>query len=71
MIHYRSRQKFFTNKKQLKESGFKGVFINEDLTFIRDKIFYQAWKMLKNKFIHGTWTKDGIIMIKEKKQQTP
>ena len=63
---YRSRQKLFTYKKQLKASGCKGVFINEDLTFIRDKIFNQAREMFKNKLNHGTWTKDGIIMIKDK-----
>ena len=64
-ISYRSRQKLLRNKRNLRESGYPRVFLNEDLTYIRDKIFYSTRKLAKDKVITSTWTKDGVILVKD------
>ena len=66
---YRSRQKVLANKKHLKDSAFKGAYINENLTITRNKIFYTTRQLLKDKMILGTWTIDGVIMIKDKHEK--
>ena len=63
---YRARQKLLHNKKQLKEKGYERIFINEDLTLTRDNIHYQTRKMVKEKLIQSTWTKDGTIVVRDK-----
>ena len=61
---YTSRQKMMRNEAKLKQTVYLRAFLNENLTTTRDQIFYQARKMVKDKLIISTWTKDGIIIIK-------
>lgn len=63
---YRSRQKMLKNKSEMKNSPFKGSFLNENLSTVRDNLFYQARQLAKNRSIHSTWTFDGTILVKDK-----
>ena len=63
---YRARQKLLKNKSKLRSKGFNNVFVNENLTAIRDNIFYETRKLARNKLIDSTWTSDGTIIVKDK-----
>ena len=51
-------------KSHLKSSGYKDVYINEDLTKSRSQVFFQARKLQKDGHVKSTWTSDGVILIK-------
>ncbi len=40
------------------------IFINEDLTTFRNKLFYDARCKKKSNKIHSVWTQEGSIVIK-------
>ncbi len=40
------------------------IFINEDLTVFRNKLFYDARCKKKSNLIHSVWTQEGSIVIK-------
>ena len=63
---YRARNKVLKLKAQLKHNGYPSAFLNEDLTTSRSSIFFQARKLLKDGHIQGTWTSDGVIIVKGK-----
>ena len=63
---YRARQKLLKNKSKLRSKGFPNVFVNEHLTSLRDKIFFETRKLAKNRLINSTWTSDGTIIVKDK-----
>lgn len=65
-VSYRARSKLLSNKSQFKVSKFKGVYLNEDLTHTHNLLFQQTRKLVKDKIVSGTWTVDGVIMIKDK-----
>jgi hypothetical protein len=65
-VSYRARSKFLSNKSKLKVSKYKGVHLNEDLTHTRILLFQQTRELVKDKIVSGTWTVDGVIMIKDK-----
>lgn len=68
-VSYRARSKLQTNKSKLKDSKFKGVFVNEDLTRTRSLLFQKARNLVKEKRVNGTWTIDGVIIIKDKQDR--
>ncbi len=47
------------------------IYINEDITTRRSKLFYDARKMKKSGKLHNTWTQNGNIMIKIFESSTP
>ncbi len=47
------------------------IYINEDITTRRSKLFYDARKMKKSGKLHNTWTQNGNIMIKISESSTP
>ena len=53
-------------KTKLKGAGYGGAYLDEDLTRIRSDLFYQARDMLRKNTIYGTWTSDGVIIVKGK-----
>ena len=54
-------------RKNLKSSrDLKSVFINEDLTHTRNKIFFLARQLQKNKSIEQVWTTNGNIRLKDR-----
>ena len=60
---YRDRAKVFRAKTALKGHA-KDVFINEDLTTLRSRLFYKARQLKKRKIIQDCWTYDGQLLIK-------
>jgi hypothetical protein len=66
-VSYRARSKLFSNKDKLKVSKLKGVYLNEDFILTRGLLFKQTRKLVKDKIVSGTWTVDGVIMIKDNK----
>ena len=61
---YRARQKLLKNKSKLKSKGYNNVFVNENLTALRD-IFFQTRKLMRERLISSTWTSDGTIIVKD------
>ena len=61
---YRARERIFKNRSKLKDSEFRGVFINEDLTKLRGELLYEARKCVKAGMLKGAWSADGRILIK-------
>ena len=64
---YRARERVMKNRRDLKTSELKGVFVNEDLTKIRSKLLFEARKCAKTKHLLGAWSSDGRILVKDKK----
>lgn len=63
---YRARQKVYKLRSNLKSSdNFKRVFINEELTKQRGELYYAARMLAKQKVVNGTWTSDGMILVKD------
>lgn len=63
---YRYRQAFYKQRTVLKDSGHRGVFVNEDLTKVRSGILYEARKLLKAELVKGAWSSDGNILVKDR-----
>ncbi|WAR08449.1 DIAP2-like protein [Mya arenaria] len=63
-VSYRARSIFMRSKSKLKDTNFKGVFINEHLTPLRSDIFYLAMQLVKKRAIDIALTFDGTIKIK-------
>ena len=63
---YRARQKLLKNKSKLRSKGFNNVYVNENLTALRDNIFYEARKLARDRLITSAWTSDGAIIVKDK-----
>ena len=47
-------------------SKYKHVYINEDLTRTRNKLYSHARQLLKRKTIVQLWTTNGKILMKDK-----
>lgn len=63
-VSFRARQNLYTLRTKLKDNGYKGVFLNEDLTRSRSDLYYQARQLVKSKKVEGTWTSDGVVLVK-------
>ena len=69
---YRSRKRVYEKRSSLKDlhtTLTNAIFINEDLTSARSKLFSDARKMYKDGKINGTWTRDGTVLVKNKNNQ--
>lgn len=62
---FRARQKLYKLKTSLKDNGYNGVFLNEDLTKIRSKVLFDARSIVKAKGAKSAWSSDGTILIKD------
>ena len=63
-VSYRARYNFYKNRSSLKGNAtFPSVYINEDLTSARNKLFGKARKLMKDGKISKCWTYDGRINI--------
>lgn len=62
---YRCRQKFFKRRTALKDTGYRGVFVNEDLTRQRSSLLYEARKLFKSSLVKGAWSSDGTILVRD------
>lgn len=59
-VNYRLKELIYSNKRYLRA----GLYINESLTKERAKLFYKARQLKKNDLIADTWTRDGLIFVK-------
>lgn len=62
---FRSREKLYRARRQLKDTGHAGVYINEDLTKFRSSLLYTGRKLVKARRILGAWSTNGTILIKD------
>ena len=49
-----------------KDSGYPGIYINEDLTKPRNKLLLKARKMVKAGNFKSAWSSDGNILVRDK-----
>ena len=47
----------------LKDKGYSGFFINEDLTKLRSNLLYKARGLVKERRLLGAWTSNGTVLI--------
>ncbi len=75
LVQFVSKQKrdvFYAMRKNTpKDEENKKVYINEDLTESRAKLFYDARRMVRRNKLHGTWSQNGSIMVKVKENDNP
>lgn len=62
---YRARQKIYRQRVLLKDRGYVGVFLNEDLTRARSNLLFKARQKVKAKCLKGAWSSDGTVLIKD------
>ena len=62
---YRARRKVYGARTKTKDSGYRGVYINEDLTKSRNMLLMKARNMVKTKHIHSAWSSDGTILVRD------
>ena len=56
-------------KNLKKSSNFSNVYINEDLTRLRSKLFWHVRQIAKNASIKQYWTTNGKIFVKDVKEK--
>ena len=66
--NYRDRAKVFRARTALKRQhgNTRKIFINEDLTTLRSRLFFKARQLKKRNTIQDCWTFDGLLLIKNK-----
>ncbi len=64
------RDKIYNKRKLLRQED-NPIYVNEDLTPHRSKLFFEARKLRKREKIFGTWTHAGNIMVKVKDSDQP
>ena len=67
------RNEFYQQCKKTKVKAENGnsLYINEDLTALRSKLFFDTRKLVKASKIHSTWTQRGNIMVKADEDAKP
>ncbi len=67
------RNKFRDESKraQLKTEDGTPVYVNDNLTLQRSKLFYDCRRWRKAKKLHSTWTQRGNIMVKVNETSNP
>ena len=76
LVKFRTCQKrneFYNRRKKtpISEDVSANIYINEDLTLYRSKLFYDARKLVKRKRLHSAWTQRGNIMVRQNEQDKP
>ncbi len=69
----RKRDDFYMRRKRtpIHEEISRNVYINEDLTTFRSKLFHDCRKLVKQGKLHSSWSQSGNIMIKLKSDDRP
>ena len=62
---YRTRRKVYGARTKTKDNGYRGVYINEDLTKLRNMLLMKARHMVKTKHIHSAWSSDGTTLVRD------
>ncbi len=78
LITFRNKQirnKFYRQRRNLYDTSTMrsptGIYINEDLTPYRQRLYFDARNLRKRAAIHSVWTSDGTIMIKLEESSIP
>ncbi len=78
LITFRNKQirnKFYQQRRNLYDASTKrsstGVYINEDLTPYRQRLYFDARNLRKRAAIHSVWTSEGTIMVKLEESSLP
>ena len=78
LITFRNKQirnKFYRNRRNLYDASTmrssSGVYINEDLTPYRQRLYFDARNLRKRAAIHSVWTSEGTIMVKLEESSIP
>ncbi len=67
-----SSDHFYARRKNTPKShDNKKVYINEDLTESKAKLFYDARQMVKRSRLYGTWSQNGNIIVKVRENDNP
>ncbi|XP_071086617.1 uncharacterized protein [Haliotis cracherodii] len=67
-VSYWDRNKVMRNRKLLKHTK-QSVYLNEDLSHYRSKLFKKTRDLKRQKKIHATWTYDGRIHVCEQQEE--
>ena len=62
---YRTRRKVYGAHIATKDSGYAGIYINEDLTKPRNKLLLKARKMAKTNILKSAWSSNGNILVRD------
>ena len=62
-LAHSTKDDIYSKRKELKHK-MDGVFINEDLTNHRNKLFKLARELRSDNKIMGTWTTNGKVRVK-------
>lgn len=49
----------------------KNIYVNEHLTAIRSKLYFETRQLRKKKIIHSTWTQNGNVLIQMNESSPP
>ena len=76
LLKFKSKQKrndFYKRRKRtpIASDVMKNIYINEDLTQHRARIFHDARKLVKKGKLRYTWTQNGNIMIRVTEDSPP
>ncbi|XP_071095336.1 uncharacterized protein [Haliotis cracherodii] len=63
-VSYRNRHKVISNRRMLRQNR-SSVYINEDLTKHRSKLFKLTRDLKAKHLISSTWTYDGRVYVEE------
>ncbi len=73
--HRDVRNRFYQNRKQLYNHDTKrsssDMYVNEDLTQYRQRLYFDARNLRKKAAIYTVWTSSGTIMIKVEENSVP
>ena len=62
---YRARNRFYRSRVKAKDNGYRGIFVNEDLTKTRASLLYTARTLKSAGKIDSCWSFDGTILVKD------
>ncbi len=69
------RNKFYQQRKKLYSDDIRksltGIYINEDLTQYRQRLYFDTRNLRKRSAIYAVWTSSGTIMVKLKESCEP
>ena len=76
LVKFQSKTKrdaFYKGRKRtpISDDPNMNIYINEDLTLHRGKLFHDARKLAKQHRLHSTWTQQGNIMVKKNEEDRP
>ncbi len=67
-MFYKGRKNLYSNTSKVSISG---IYINEDITPYRQKLYFDARQLRKRGEIHSVWTHHGSIVLKICEQDIP